>query len=158
MEGFSTNRAARLTGVNPKTLHYWDHTGLLTPGVQVAHGTGSRRFYSFRDLVAMRVVHELREQGVSLQGLREVVRFIREMDGVEQPLAERYVVSDGRDVFTCKGGTAISALRQPGQGCLTMILDLGQVVAQFPLEEKELRSVGQVVGEPAHPLEDVGEA
>jgi DNA-binding transcriptional MerR regulator len=102
-------------GVNPKTLHYWDRTGFLSPSVRAASGTGTRRLYSFRDLVALRVAHELRQRGISLQGLRAVVDFLRRMDGLEQPLAECFLVTDGYDVYAQRGDTTISALQSPGQ-------------------------------------------
>jgi DNA-binding transcriptional MerR regulator len=128
-----------LSGVNPKTLHYWDRSGFLGPSVQEAHGTGSRRRYSFRDLVALRVAHDLRERGVSLQGLRRVVEFLRSMEGLEQPLAETYLVTDGTDVFIRRGDVAISALRQPGQHYLAFVLDLSQAVGELHAQVAALR-------------------
>lgn len=138
MEGFSTSHASRLTGVNPKTLHYWDHSAFLSPSVQVAHGTGTRRLYSFRDLVALRTAHELRQRGISLQGLRKVVDFIRRADEAEQPLSERYLVTDGHDVFLYAGSTAISAMRHPGQGYFMVVVDIGRVAEELTSQQRGL--------------------
>ena len=98
--------------------------------------------YSFRDLVALRATHELRERGVSLQGLRKVVDFITEMDDVEHPLARCYLVTDGRDVFIQEGNTAISALRSPGQGCLMVVVDIGRVVDELLSRQEVLVQAG----------------
>lgn len=142
MEGFTTSQVVRLTGVNQKTLHYWDHSDFLAPSVQIANGTGSRRLYGFRDLVALKAAHELRQSGVSLQGLRKVVDFIREINDVEHPLAQCYLVTDGRDVFLQEGSTAISALRSPGQGCLMVVVNIGRVVDELRTQQRELERVG----------------
>lgn len=142
MEGFNTSQVVRLTGVNQKTLHYWDHSGFLSPGVQLASGTGTRRIYSFRDLVALRAAHDLRERGVSLQGLRKVVDYIHVIDDVEHPLAQCYLVTDGRDVFIQEGSTAISALRSPGQGCLMVVVDIGRVVDELLSRQEVLVQAG----------------
>ena len=57
MEGFTAHQASKFTGCTSRQLRYWDQIGLVGPSVQ---GTGGRpgvpRLYSFRDLVALRVV------------------------------------------------------------------------------------------------------
>ncbi len=127
-EGFSTAQVERLTGVGAKTLHFWDRSGFLSPSVIGAHGTGSRRIYSFRDLVALRVAAQLRDAGISLQSLRRVVIALREMHGLEQPLAETYLATNGYDVFEKRGEDVMSVLRAPGQVSFSFIIDLTRTV------------------------------
>lgn len=128
MEGFTTRQVAELTGINRKTLHYWDRSGFLSPKLAKAHGTGTRRLYSFQDLVAARVAHQFRHQGISLQGIRRIVRFLQGEKQEQCPLAEMYLVTDGKDVYATKGDGVVSVLRQPGQGCLFFVVDLQQIV------------------------------
>ena len=127
-EGFSTAQVARLTGIGAKTLHFWDHSGFLSPSVVEAHGTGSRRIYSFRDLVALRVAVQLRNAGISLQSLRKVVLALRDMHDLEQPLAETYLVTNGHEVFEKHGEDVMSVLRQPGQAMFSFVIDLTRTV------------------------------
>lgn len=127
-EGFSTAQVERLTGIGAKTLHFWDRSGFLSPSVVGAHGTGSRRIYSFRDLVALRVAAQLRDAGISLQSLRKVVAALREMHGLEQPLVETYLVTNGLDVFEKHGEDVMSVLRQPGQAMFSFVIDLSRTV------------------------------
>ena len=127
-EGYSTAQVERLTGIGAKTLHFWDRSGFLSPSVVEAHGTGSRRIYSVRDLVGLRVAAQLRDAGISLQSLRKVVSAMREMRGLEQPLAETYLVTNGRDVFERRGDDLMSVLRQPGQATFTFVIDLARTV------------------------------
>ncbi len=133
-EGFSTAQVEQLTSIGAKTLHFWDRSGFLSPSVVGAHGTGSRRIYSFRDLLALRVAAQLRDAGISLQSLRKVVSALREMHGVEQPLAETYLVTNGHDVFERKGNELMSVLRQPSQGAWAFVIDIHTVVTELKHE------------------------
>lgn len=73
---FGEEDASRLSGVSRSQRRHWHQIGLLP----ASFGTGEAsspyaRIYSFRDLVALRVLNSLRnEHGVSLQHLREVAR------------------------------------------------------------------------------------
>lgn len=128
-EGFSVAQVKQFTGVGSKTLHFWDRSGFLSPSVQGAQGTGTRRVYSFRDLVALRVAAQLRDAGISLQSLRKVVAVLSEMRGLEQPLAETYLVTNGHDVFERRGEAVLSLLRQPGQPVFSFVIDLSRTVS-----------------------------
>jgi DNA-binding transcriptional MerR regulator len=131
MEGWTAPQAARLTGLGYARLDNWARTGFLRPSLAEAHGKGSTRLYSFRDLVALRVARELRDAGISLQGLRKVVAELRAREGVEQPLASTWLVTDGRDVFIRHGDEVMSVLQRPGQQCLTFVVDLTRAVEEL---------------------------
>src|SRR4051794_5153839 len=49
--GFRGPEACQHTGVTYRQLDYWDRTGLVSPSVRAAHGSGSQRLYSRRDVV-----------------------------------------------------------------------------------------------------------
>jgi uncharacterized protein (DUF433 family) len=71
---FTEDQTSSLTGVSVRQLRYWDRDGFFIPSL--AHEDRSRRYarlYSFRDLVSLKIVNELRnEVGVKLSHLREV--------------------------------------------------------------------------------------
>ncbi len=71
---FSEEHASRLTGVSLRQLGYWDRTGLFRASyVREEPGAAFRRIYSFRDLVALRVLNELRNRHrVPMDHLRQV--------------------------------------------------------------------------------------
>ena len=136
MKGFKTPQVAALSGVNPNTLHYWVKSNFVTPSIAKARGTGTRRLWSFRDLVALRVAAELRAAGISLQGLRRVVRHLQKVRGLASHsdiLASSYLVADreGRDVYEVTGEDLVSLLRKPGQGVFAYVVDLGRVVHEL---------------------------
>ena len=70
---FDSKTARRLVGVSVRQINHWDATGLVCPSVQPAQGTGSRRLYSFRDVLLLRVVKVLRDNKVPLARIRSIV-------------------------------------------------------------------------------------
>jgi DNA-binding transcriptional MerR regulator len=96
-KSFSTREAARVSGVSHRTVDYWAKTKLLVPSIADANGTGTDRLYSFDDLVALRVVRELRQAGISTQALREVVKKLREK-GWPKALSQLRLVGIGSQV------------------------------------------------------------
>lgn len=141
MEGFTVSQVERLTGVNRKTLHFWDHSGFLSPSLQRAHGTGSRRLYSFRDLVALRVAAQLRKAGISLQSLRAVTERLKTLTDLDNPLAETYLVTDGVDVWERRGDELLSWLREPGQRFFSFVIDIPKTV-QAVRQDIQLSGLG----------------
>ena len=142
MQGFTACEVSKLTGVPYDRLDYWARSGFLRPGVVGARGKGSRRLYSFRDLVALRTAKELRDIGVSLQTLRKVVAFLHKAKDLENPLAEARLVVSGNDILLVQHQEElISILKAPGQGVLRLIFDLPKVVDELRTEVRKLRGI-----------------
>ena len=98
--GFSAEVARKLVGISYRQLDYWDKTSLLRPSVSQARGKGSRRVYSFEDLVELRVIARLMAVGISLPAVRKAVRYLRShFADVVRPLARLALVSDGKRVL-----------------------------------------------------------
>ena len=58
-------------------MDYWARTGLLVPSLQVAQGSGRHRRYSYRDVLALKVIRRLLDADVSLRHIRAAVEFLR---------------------------------------------------------------------------------
>lgn len=71
---FSEDQVQRITGLTKGRLRYWDKTDFFKPSfVEEGSAKPYNRFYSFRDLVALRTLEMLRVQNhVPLQHLRLV--------------------------------------------------------------------------------------
>ena len=125
MEGFTAHQACKFTGCSPRQLRYWDEIGLVQPSVQ---GTGGRpgvpRLYSFRDLVALRVVKSLLDGGMSLQRVRRSWEFLTKKAGLTKHLSEVKLVTDGQSIFKIcrRDGEVIDALRD-GQMAFFVAID-----------------------------------
>jgi DNA-binding transcriptional MerR regulator len=125
MEGFTSHQASRLTGCTSRQLRYWDQIGLVRPSVQRTGGRpGVPRLYSFRDLVALRVVHSLLDGGMSLQRVRRAWEFLNRRAGLDQHLSEVKLVTDGVSIFKVyrKQGEVLDAL-QEGQMAFFVAID-----------------------------------
>jgi predicted RNase H-like HicB family nuclease len=96
--GYGASAVLQLIGISYRQLDHWARTGLVRSSVKQASGRGSRRVYSFQDLVALRVVGQLREAGVSVQTIRKAVAYLKLHD--EQPLSTLNLVGHGNKVFS----------------------------------------------------------
>ncbi len=124
-EGFTSHQASRLTGCTPRQLRYWDHIGLVKPSIQETGGRpGVPRLYSFRDLVALRVIKSLLDGGMSLQRVRRAYDFLRRKARMEGHLSEVKLITDGKSIFRVarREGEILDALRE-GQMAFFVAID-----------------------------------
>ena len=125
MEGFTADQASRFTNCTAHQLRYWDRIGLVKPTVQSTGGRpGVRRLYSFRDLIALKVVRSLLDGGMSLQRVRRAYDYLRKKTGLEEHLSEVKLVTDGQSIFKiCRNdGEILDALKE-GQMAFFLAID-----------------------------------
>jgi len=125
LEGFTAQQACRLTDCTAHQLRYWDRVGLIQPSIQGTGGRpGKRRLYSFRDLVALRVVKSLLDNGMSVQRVRRAWDYLRRTADMDGHLAEVKLVTDGQSIFKVASdeGELIDALRE-GQLAFFVAID-----------------------------------
>ena len=99
-EGYPSAAACRIVGITPRQIQYWDEIGLVKPSANAAAGRGSRRRYSFLDLVRLSVVRALIERGLAPRIIRRSLGALREAcPEVLDPLAQLKLVTDGERLF-----------------------------------------------------------
>lgn len=143
-EGFTAQQAQALTGCTHHQLRYWDRVGLVSPTIQGTGGRpGVRRLYSFRDLVALRVVRSLLDNGMSLQRVRRAWDYLRRNADMDTHLAEVKLVTDGQTIFRIArdDGQLMDALRE-GQLAFFVAIDeitrtVEEDVSRFELDRAE---------------------
>ncbi|KAB2339485.1 MerR family transcriptional regulator [Actinomadura rudentiformis] len=118
--GYRGPTACSAAGITYRQLDYWARTGLVEPSVRAAHGSGSQRLYSFRDILVLKVVKRLLDTGVSLQQIRTAVTHLRDR-GVND-LAQITLMSDGVSVYECTSADEVVDLLQGGQGVFGIAL------------------------------------
>jgi DNA-binding transcriptional MerR regulator len=118
--GYRGVTACHAVSISYRQLDYWARTGLVTPSVRDASGSGTQRLYSFRDMVVLKVVKRLLDAGVSLQNIRKAIDALRSR-GVED-LAEITLISDGTTVYECRSPEEVVDLLQGGQGVFGIAL------------------------------------
>lgn len=138
--GYRGPIAHRVAGITYRQLDYWARTGLVEPTVRPAHGSGTQRLYSFRDILVLKVVKRLLDTGVSLQQIRAAVGHLRER-GVDD-LAQITLMSDGASVYECTSADEVIDLVQGGQGVFGIAVgrvwrEVEGSLAELPTERAE---------------------
>ena len=113
---FAIAMAAELAGMHPQTLRQYDRMGLVSP----TRTAGKSRRYSMRNVVQLREIAALGNEGVSLEGIRRVLELenqvitlsarVREL---ETALADELLNRSGRRVFAAGTEGDVISLR-PG--------------------------------------------
>ena len=122
--GFTGRRAAEIVGITYRQLDYWARTDLVRPSLVDASGSGSRRSYSYTDLLELKVIKSLLDAGIKLEQVRQVFGYLRDQLG-EDVSSANLVINGRRSVLVRDGAELIDVL-QNGQGVLN-ILPLAQV-------------------------------
>ena len=76
--------AAELSGMHPQTLRAYDRMGLVSPGRSAGRG----RRYSLRDVLMLREVQRLSQEGVSLSAIKRFLEMENELERYRSLLAE----------------------------------------------------------------------
>ncbi|WP_194921970.1 MerR family transcriptional regulator [Catenulispora rubra] len=119
--GYRGPTACAAAGITYRQLDYWARTGLVEPSIRSATGSGSQRMYSFRDIIALKIVKRLLDTGVSLQNIRIAVGYLRARG--EADLAGVTLMSDGASVYECTSPDEVFDLVQGGQGVFGIAVD-----------------------------------
>lgn len=100
VDAYNSKMASRIVGVSLRQIQYWDEQGFIRPSVKLAEGRGTKRLYSFHDLICLKVVKDLAHHGLSLHKIRRCLRPLREYGGetVQPPESLKYL-TDGEKLF-----------------------------------------------------------
>ncbi|HET9885499.1 MAG TPA: MerR family transcriptional regulator [Candidatus Binatia bacterium] len=100
METYNSKEASRIAGVSLRQIQYWDERGFIRPSVKAAQGRGSKRLYSFHDLLCLKVMKDLTHRGLSLQKVRRCLQPLRRYSAEHGRALEslRYL-TDGEKLF-----------------------------------------------------------
>jgi DNA-binding transcriptional MerR regulator len=149
--GFRGPQVCAIVGITYRQLDYWARTGLLRPSLAEAAGSGSKRLYSYRDVLELKVIKKLLDAGVSLQSARRAVDCLRDNLGADLATAN-LVLTDTRSVLATSNGQVVDLLAG-GQGVFN-IVPLSGVVDE--LQADIVRLERQRIEQPA-PARAVGE-
>src|SRR5581483_2679908 len=109
--GFGGPQVCKLVGISYRQLDYWARTDLLRPSLADAQGSGTQRRYSYRDLVALKVIKSLLDAGVSLQTARKAIEYLRTHLG-EQISSASLVLNGTNSVLAQTGEDLVDLVRQ----------------------------------------------
>lgn len=141
--------AARLTGLSEHQLRRWDNDGFLQPEFAAPdRGRPHSRIYSFQDLVKLRTISRLRQQGVPTKRLKKIGRFLDKLERASWSESAFYVIAG--DVYFSHD-EALVAARPLGQQAIRDIVtvDLRPIVDDVEqgvsaLRKRAQEDIGQV--------------
>ena len=116
--GYSGTQSAKVVGISYRQLDYWARTDLIRPSLTDAAGSGSRRRYSYADLLELKTIKKLIDAGIKLEQVRKVFSYLR--THVSTDIASAHIVIDGGHVMLCDGDELIDVLKH-GQGVLNVL-------------------------------------
>ena len=122
---YSAAQVAKMLSIPAGRVRYWSRCGLIEPSGR----RGVARFYTFQDLVALRVAKGLLDAGLSSRRVRRAVAALRQqLPRHCRPLAELRVYGDGDTVVVRDGDRPFVA-------------ESGQLLLDFSLGEFEKQVV-----------------
>ncbi len=102
---FQTELVLRVTGISANQLKYWVKVDLVTPAKE-----GKRYFYTFRDIIRLRVISNLKSKGLSLQKIRRGIdNLAKVLPAEDDPLARLIIFTDGQEMIAMEKGMYFSA-------------------------------------------------
>jgi DNA-binding transcriptional MerR regulator len=93
----------RLAGISYRKLDYWDRTGIVSPSIASARGSGSQRLYSFTDTLLLLTVNRLLDTGMTLGIIRRAIETIRPLLDAEDYGALVFIHESGHKVEVARG-------------------------------------------------------
>jgi DNA-binding transcriptional MerR regulator len=99
MDTYDSKTVSRIVGVSLRQIQYWDEQGFIRPSVKLAGGRGTKRLYSFQDLICLKVVKDLTHHGFSLQKIRRCLKPLKEYSAQTHPAESLKYLTDGEELF-----------------------------------------------------------
>ncbi|KAB8295467.1 MerR family transcriptional regulator [Bifidobacterium avesanii] len=111
--GYRGTVASKVAGITYRQLDYWARKRIVEPSIKSSHGSGSRRLYSFKDVVILAVSKRLLDAGVNLQNVTAAIGFLTQR--TSKQLENITIMCDGDEVHECTTNEQVIALVRSGR-------------------------------------------
>ena len=135
-QGYSAKLTADVVGITYRQLDYWARTDLVVPSLARATGSGSRRQYSYANLLELKVIKRLLDSGIKLEKVRSIFEYMR--SELREDISRANLVIDGSNVVCARSEAEFIDVLQRGQGVLN-VLPLSNVKQEVDAAIIELR-------------------
>ncbi|WP_432432825.1 MerR family transcriptional regulator [Burkholderia gladioli] len=122
---FTAAQAARLAGLSLDMVNYLGRHEIVIASGSTSRGRGRPRYYTYADVLLLRVMARLLKQGISVLGLKKSMIAYRKRGGAQDLSLFRYFVTDGRNVYLREAGSLEDVAS--GQSSFAFVLDLQAV-------------------------------
>lgn len=125
---FTTAQVADMTGLTIRQLDYWSQQEIFVPSLHQAQGSGTRKRYSFDDVIQLRSLRKLLCRRWSTQKLRLAISMLREVIRDPNPLRYASLIADKSTllaVYKTKEGERIllDGLCTGGQHVMSLVIE-----------------------------------
>ena len=140
-DAFTSKQACYLSGCTSHQLRYWDKVKLVSPTIQSSNGKpGVPKLYSFRDIVSLRVIKTLLDNGMSIQRVRRAWKYLTKNGNLDDQLSNIRLVSDGKTIYSVEDKVVFDALKS-GQLAFfetidTVTKEVREDVSKFELDKE----------------------
>ena len=118
-DGYTSKQVVKIAGITYRQLDHWDRIDFIKPSAKKAKGSGSRREYSYQDLLRFKVAKRLLDGGVSFQAIVNAFDYMENELGDDILTAN--LVIEGDQVSYARDPQEVLDLIQRGQGVLNMV-------------------------------------
>lgn len=127
-EKFSAGQAVKVCGLTYRQVDHWARHGVVVPSGDEGCGHDGVRAYSFRDLVALKVVANLRTLGLSLRQMTAVAHVVQ--SSKKKALSGYLVGSANGQIAICEETAFLSEMGSAGRKGLTWFLNVTDITAE----------------------------
>ncbi|MDF1848610.1 MAG: MerR family transcriptional regulator [Parvibaculaceae bacterium] len=123
---YPIDRVAQLTGHSKQMLDYLCRIEVIIPAVAGRRGRGRMRRFHFADIVLLRTIKLLLDQGVSVKKIKKSLKNIREKFSEFTPnqLPSGFIFTDGKEVYLKTAEDALAEISKSGQLSFCFIIDM----------------------------------
>jgi DNA-binding transcriptional MerR regulator len=121
---YRSSEVCKIIGLTYKQLDYYDRTNFLSPSINQGIGYGSKRLYSFNDLLKLKVIKKLLDVGITLQKIRKTKKYLElNKNDDNDTFLNVTLLSDGNTVYACYSEKEIIDTLCSGQAVFGIALD-----------------------------------
>lgn len=154
LRGYRGTVASQVAGITYRQLDYWARKRIVVPSIAPSSGSGTRRLYSFDDVVVLAVSKRLLDIGVNLQNATSAIEFL-----IAQPperLRHLTILCDGQHVEECSDGEQIAQALEDGDAVFCVSVGALWTRVETALEHADYTEVtGAVHRRNTRPIDDI---
>lgn len=154
IRGYRGTVASDVAGITYRQLDYWARKRIVVPSITPSNGSGTRRLYSFDDVVVLAVSKKLLDIGVNLQNATATIEFL-----IAQPperLRHLTILCDGQHVEECSDGEQIAQALEDGDAVFCVSVGALWTRVEAALEHADYTDVtGTVQRRNTRPIDDL---
>jgi DNA-binding transcriptional MerR regulator len=127
--GYTTALVSRVSGASPRQLQKWFEGGILVPSIDpgIRKQGSPRRLYSFTDIIAAKVIYQIRQVPINLQKLKQIRDLLASYG---HSFVDTRLIILNEDVYLVDKEQLVSLIAAPGQMAmynLVITLDISTI-------------------------------